>query len=117
MSIWTGSWLSARKKELNYDWWTGASVKFGSMGKTAILDIKVLLPAAIFIGVVGGLMGPFFINVNTRVNMWRARVLKTKWLKVIETVLLCMITATFFYWPSYFMRPDSTNCPTYKIDP
>ena len=84
-------------------------MKFGHIDTSKMLNFFVLLPAAILIGIIGGLMGPLFININTRVNMWRARVLKTKWIKVFETVILCMITATFFYWPCYFMRPDP--CP------
>jgi len=57
--------------------------------------------AAIIIGIIGGLMGSFFININTRMNFYRGKILKTKWSKPIETFWFCFIIATTFYFVSY----------------
>jgi H+/Cl- antiporter ClcA len=53
---------------------------------------------AIVLGVFGGLLGPFFIFTNTQVNALRLKVLNTKWRKVIETPIICFITASVFYF-------------------
>jgi H+/Cl- antiporter ClcA len=76
MALLTGLWIKARSKDLMYDWWTGAEVKFGQLESMAPLTIYKMVPAAILIGVISGLMGPLFININTRVNVWRGKVLK-----------------------------------------
>ena len=47
--------------------------------------MKFILPGAIFLGIIGGLLGPLFININTRTNAIRAKCLKKKWFKPIET--------------------------------
>ena len=51
--------------------WTAASLKFGKIRVTDITPSAVV-PGAIVLGVVSGLLGPLFINVNTRINAIRA---------------------------------------------
>lgn len=46
-------------------------------------------------------MGALFININTRMNFYRGKYLKTKWIKPIETFFWCFITASTFFWISY----------------
>jgi hypothetical protein len=63
-----------------------------------------ILPVAILLGIIGGMAGALFINVNTRVNALRKNYLKTKWIKPLETFGFCFATATFYYYISYFME-------------
>jgi H+/Cl- antiporter ClcA len=64
------------------------------------------MPAAICLGIIGGLMGAFFINVNTRMAVVRKKLLTAKWMKPIETFLFCFATASCFYWIPFFFN----NC-------
>ena len=54
--------------------WTAASLKFGNI---RVVDItpSAVIPGAIILGFVSGLLGPFFVNINTRVNGYRARII------------------------------------------
>jgi H+/Cl- antiporter ClcA len=64
------------------------------------------LPAAIILGIVGGLLGSLFININTRMATVRKKILTKKWMKPIETFLFCFATASVFYWVPYYFN----NC-------
>lgn len=55
-------------------------------------------PFFLIIGMLGGLLGAFFIFVNYNVNKIRKRLLDTKWKKVIETLVLVVITSTVIYF-------------------
>lgn len=46
--------------------WSGSALKFGSLSETKEVNTLFLLPAAILIGIIGGLLGAFFININFR---------------------------------------------------
>jgi H+/Cl- antiporter ClcA len=62
-----------------------------------------LLPAAIILGLVGGFFGAGFVYINFKVNGYRKRFIKTNVMRVIETVIFGIITASVFYWvPSFF---------------
>lgn len=66
-----------------------------------------MIPGAIILGIIGGCLGPFFINVNTRVNVFRKKILKHKWMLPLETAFFCFFTASVFFWaPYYVMRED-----------
>ena len=56
------------------------------------------MPFFLFLGVLGGLLGAFFIFVNYNVNKLRKRYLKTKWHKFAEVVVLIFLTSTVFYF-------------------
>jgi len=58
--------------------WTATSLKFGNIRVVDITPTAVI-PGAIIIGFVSGLLGPLFINVNTRVNAHRNRIYVKKW--------------------------------------
>lgn len=60
------------------------------------------MPGAIILGVLGGMMGALFINVNTRMAYLRKKILVKKWMKPIETFMFCFVTASVFYWVPYF---------------
>lgn len=114
LAIW-GSLFSG-----NYTDWSGANIKFGSFTDTTNVNILHILPGAIIVGTIGGLLGALFINVNTRVNKLRGIVLKRGYLKVIETMLFCMVTACFTIVIPYLMQTclineeDDVNQPSYK---
>lgn len=52
-------------------------------------------------GVLGGVIGAFFIHVNTRVNALRKKYITKNWHKVTETALFCLFTVSLFYWMTY----------------
>ena len=68
------------------------------------MNALFVLPAAIIIGAIGGCLGAFFINVNTRMAGVRKRLLTTKWIKPIETFCWCFATASFFFWMPYAVQ-------------
>lgn len=55
-------------------------------------------PFFIILGIFGGLLGSFFIYVNFELNVIRKRLLTTKWLKLLETIGLCALTATVLFF-------------------
>ena len=68
----------------------------------------MLIVPAIFLGILGGLVGPFFINVNTRMATLRGKILTKKWMKPIETALFCFATSTsFFFFPYIIGKMDN----------
>jgi H+/Cl- antiporter ClcA len=55
------------------------------------------------LGVVSGLLGSFFISVNTKVNAQRAKILTKSWHKPIDTFIFCFLSASCFYaFPYWF---------------
>jgi H+/Cl- antiporter ClcA len=83
-----------------------STLKFGEIGDTFSSyrgeDYMLLLPASVLIGVLGGLYGPLFININFRVNAWRKKHVTSKWLKVVEAGFFCFLTTSIFYFLPYF---------------
>jgi H+/Cl- antiporter ClcA len=79
-------------------------LKFGGEATaTDNTDVLILLPGALIIGVIGGLLGPLFINLNTRVNVYRKNLLSKNYIKVIETAFFGFATASiFFIFPKWF---------------
>jgi H+/Cl- antiporter ClcA len=78
--------------------WNTSSLKFGGATLTdENNDAMILLPGALMIGIIGGLIGPLFINLNTRINAFRKKLLVMPILKVIETALFGMATAGIFW--------------------
>lgn len=85
-------------------------MKFGTIRVIDVTPTDVTI-GAIILGVVCGLLGPFFINVNTRVNAFRAKIWTKKWMKPIDTFLFSFASATCFYWFPYWFR----SCVSKKI--
>ena len=72
------------------------SLKFGSINaqdENSMLD----LPAAIFLGVVCGLLGALFIYVSIALSMLRKQHVNTSLKKVLESVLFAFVTASVFF--------------------
>ena len=87
--------------EGNFEDWSGADVKFGDLSHTSRINVLQMLPIAISLAIVGGLLGAFFININTRVNSLRSKCLKAKWIKPLETAFFCFATASALYFTPY----------------
>ena len=86
-----------------FEGWTASALKFG---KVRLVDVTPtdVLAGAIVLGVISGLLGPLFINVNTRVNAIRAKIWTRKWHKPIDTFLFAFASASCFYWFPYLFR-------------
>lgn len=54
----------------------------------------------------GGLLGAFFIFVNYNVNKIRKKLLDTKWKKVIETLVLVVVTSTVIYFAPLMQKSE-----------
>lgn len=80
--------------------WSESSLKFGVANKNLTTPTSVL-PGAIIIGLASGLLGPFFININTRINGCRGKIYAKKWSKPIDCFIFAFLTASSFYWAPY----------------
>ena len=61
------------------------------------------LIAAGIIGIIGGIIGSLFIRVNNRVNLIRKKLLGPhKGRRIIECIILVVITTTSMFLSSYF---------------
>lgn len=63
-------------------------------------------PFFLIIGILGGLLGAFFIFINYNVNKLRKRFLNTKWKKVIETLVLVVVTSSIVFLAPLLTRED-----------
>ena len=69
-------------------------IKLGNTQSAPTLDS---LFGALVIGVIGGLLGAVFIRFNNQVNVVRKKLLKTNNRKIIETLVLTVVTVTVMY--------------------
>eukprot|EP00347_Sterkiella_histriomuscorum_P003230 403365093 len=81
-------------------------VKLGASQKEVTMDSLV---AALIIGVSGGLIGAFFIRINNKINYFRKRFLKQKWMKISEALFLAVLTSSVFYIAAYLRYNTSTD--------
>lgn len=75
---------------------TGASLKFGQItffGYNEILD----LPAAIILGIIGGLLGALFIFTAFKLAIYRKKYINTNLKKILECVIFAIVTTSCFY--------------------
>jgi len=83
--------------------WAGANVKFGHLADTKNANAVKLLPVSILLGVMGGLLGAFFISMNSKVNKKRKMYLTKSWYKPLETCFFSFMTATCFFLLPWFL--------------
>jgi len=80
---------------------SGGTLKFGDLQ-----DIKVDLKyvhGAFALGILGGVLGAFFVNVNTRLTLLRKRFINTPVKKILETAFFGMLTISMaFMWATKF---------------
>lgn len=100
----------------DYSRWKGTIVDefYGFFRETTVGEDKFqLLVAGLIMGTISGMLGAFFININTRLNYIRRRHLTTKVKKTVETACFCAFTgAVVFFTPYFFNRciePTSTT--------
>jgi hypothetical protein len=53
---------------------------------------------AALIGIVCGPLGALLLTVNTYLNMIRARFCEKKWMKLVEILVLALLTSTCFFF-------------------
>lgn len=70
---------------------------------------------AAFLGFCGGLVGAFFIRINNQVNIMRKKYLTKKYLKVIEGIILIILTATTMFLAAY-LKYSSADSPDTNTD-
>ena len=94
------------------DGFRGSTIKFGNqLADDKYENSYQVIPAALVIGVVGGLLGALFINVNTRMNALRKRLLTTNWIKPVETAIWSFATGFIFILAPYLIwSGDSSIC-------
>ena len=68
------------------------TLKFGSLATAGIEMDFVDVHCPIVIGIVGGLLGSFFINVNTTMMKYRKKYVTTTTRKLIETGMFAVAT-------------------------
>jgi chloride channel 7 len=74
------------------------NVKLANSDAIPYLDSMV---AAILLGGMGGLLGAMFVIINNKVNFYRKKILKQKWMKVVEAVVVVAITVSIFFISAY----------------
>lgn len=82
------------------------NVKLAAIQDEIYMDAIV---AAGIIGIIGGAIGSIFIRVNNLLNLYRKKVLNTKFKKILEALLLVIMTTTAFYLSSFFSNCMSKN--------
>jgi len=98
----------------NFNDWSGAEIKFGVSNIEDVnirrnVNVLSVLPNAIILGIEGGLLGALFINVNSRVNILRSKLLKSKWMKPIETAFFGFLSASVFIALPYLFKDHCFN--------
>lgn len=85
------------------DGFSGSTIKFGTLRRINSVNTYQDIVGAVLIGIVGGVMGAFFIGVNFKMNAWRGKILKWKWVKPFETALWSIMTSGAFIIVPYLM--------------
>lgn len=92
-------------------------INSGNIRLAAIQDevhMDALFAAGI-IGVAGGAVGSLFIRVNNLLNIYRKKVLTTKFKKIFEAAFLVSLTVTAFFFSSLFSNCKSASDQTDSI--
>jgi chloride channel 7 len=92
------------------------NVKLAANKDDVFMDALV---AAVIIGIVGGMVGSLFIRVNNMINVYRKKLLNTKFKKILEACILIVITSTAFFLSSYFrncLSLEDINDPLLQKD-
>lgn len=63
-------------------------------------------PFFLILGMFGGLLGAFFIFVNYNINKIRKQYLNSKWKRVIEAIILVLLTSTVIFFAPMLLKDD-----------
>jgi len=77
--------------------WSESSLKFATSQPDVTTPTSVIA-GALVIGLISGLLGAFFINVNFRINALRAAHNTTPRGKLLEAFIFAFLTCSCFYW-------------------
>ncbi|XP_022706969.1 H(+)/Cl(-) exchange transporter 7-like isoform X3 [Varroa jacobsoni] len=72
-------------------------LNFGSFGSSVHWEI-IEIPLYMFMGAIGGVLGAFYNYLNYRLSVFRAQFIHRKPMKVVEGVLVAVITATVAFF-------------------
>lgn len=64
------------------------------------------LAMALVLGSICGVIGGLMLIINTYANMFRHIFYKTNWQKMLDSCLLILLTATFWFWAPYFANEN-----------
>lgn len=76
---------------------TVSNAEITKLGSTQVNPTFDVIFGAIVLGITGGLLGALFIIINNQINIVRKKVLKTKILKILESIFLVILTVTTMY--------------------
>lgn len=85
------------------------NIKFANL--TDIRDVSLkYIHSPIILGIIGGLLGALFINVNSRIGTLRKKYIKTKVSKIIEVIIFsCTTMSICFLFTNYFGSCNYVN--------
>ena len=93
---------------------SASTLKFGVLKN---IDVKLTqIHGALVLGVLGGLLGSLFINVNTRMGRLRKRFITSKWKKVLETGFFAALSVSIMYWATAALNECKTRYSHYSAD-
>jgi H+/Cl- antiporter ClcA len=72
------------------------NIKFANLTDIKDIDLKYI-HSPIILGIIGGLLGALFINVNTRIGTLRKKYIKTKKQKLLEVIIFSCLTMTICF--------------------
>lgn len=108
ISTFTLSFLSQVKEKgwKDLELTSAGTLKFGNLQNT-IIELSNI-HGALVLGVLGGMLGSLFINVNTRMGRCRKKYVTTKARKILETGLFAGLTISV----SYLCTAQLNKCVT-----
>ncbi|XP_064478854.1 H(+)/Cl(-) exchange transporter 7-like [Ornithodoros turicata] len=106
LSLILSAYKGGQTGELSYS----GLVNFGEF--TDVQWSVIELPIYIVMGAVGGMLGAFYNYINFRLTVFRIRYLHRRWLKVLEAVLVALMSATV----AFLMIDMSKDCRAHTDD-
>lgn len=104
LTAWDGKWL------LN-----STPLRFTSNGFTEAPGY-LIIPQALVIGFVCGLVSAAFISLNTYANLFRKLQYRLNYQKCIECVGVCLVTTTMQFWVPYWCNPVCFKQPVVSTE-
>lgn len=85
-----------------------------NLGKFETIPYQMYeIPLFMLVGIIGGLLGALWNHLNYKITCFRMKYLKPKWLKLIDVVVIAVMSATMGFVMMYF----SNDCQPLGKDP
>ncbi|XP_076240097.1 chloride channel protein 7 [Calliopsis andreniformis] len=85
-----------------------------NLGKFETIPYQIYeIPLFMIMGTIGGLLGSFWNHLNYKITCFRLRFIRKKWLKVIEALLVAILSATMGFIMIYYLN----DCKPLGQDP